>query len=91
MGVLTKVVRIIDEYKVESEERVSMSKARYKQGKQICSISEFDTCKSDWYKWNGRTKHRSVLMSLQYRTLLNVIVSGRLYAAELIDKTESEE
>ena len=67
-----------------------MSKARYKQGKQIHSISEFDTCESLWYKWNGRTRHRSVLISLQYRTLLNTIISGRLYTAELIDKAESE-
>jgi hypothetical protein len=68
-----------------------MSKTRYKQGKQICSISEFDTCESLWYKWNGRTKHRSVLISLQYRTLLNTIIGGRLYTAELIDKAESED
>ena len=68
-----------------------MSKTRYKQGKQICSISEFDTCESLWYKWNGRTRHRSVLISLQYRTLLNTIISGRLYTAELIDTTESED
>ena len=67
-----------------------MSKSRYKQGKQICSISEFDTCESLWYKWNGRTTHRSVLISLQYRVLLNTILSGRLYTAELIDKAESE-
>ena len=68
-----------------------MSKSRYKQGKRICSISEFDACESLWYKWNGKTRHRSVLMSLQYRTLLNTIIGGRLYTAELIDKAESEE
>ena len=68
-----------------------MSKARYKPGRKINSISEFDSCESLWYKWNGRTRHRSVLISLQYRTLLNTIISGRLYTAELIDKTESEE
>ena len=37
-----------------------MSKAKYKQGKQICTISEFDQCESLWYKWNGKTTHRSV-------------------------------
>lgn len=67
-----------------------MSKPKYKQGKQIHSISEFETCESHWYKWNGKTRHREVLISLQYRTLLNMINSGRLYTAELIDKTESE-
>lgn len=67
-----------------------MSKAKYKQGKQIRSIYEFETCESRWYKWNGRTRHREVLTSLQYRTLLNTIMSGRLYAAELIEPQESE-
>jgi hypothetical protein len=59
-----------------------MSKAKYTQGKQINTISEFDQCESLWYKWNGKTTHRSVLMSLQYRTLLNAITNGRLYTAE---------
>jgi hypothetical protein len=63
------------------EER-RMSKAKYKQGKQICTISEFDQCESLWYKWNGKTIHRSVLVSLQYRTLLNAIIAGRIYVAE---------
>lgn len=67
-----------------------MSKAKYKQGKQICSISEFDTCESLWYKWNGKTRHRSVLISLQYRTLLNTIIGGRLYTAEMIEEGEDE-
>jgi hypothetical protein len=62
-----------------------MSKAKYKQGKQICSISDFDQCEKQWYKWNGKTVHRSVLMSLQYRTLLGVIMCGRLYEADLIE------
>lgn len=59
-----------------------MSKSKYKQGRQIQSISDFDACESQWYKWNGRTTHRSVLISLQYRTLLNTIINGRLYVAE---------
>ena len=60
-----------------------MSKPKYKQGKQIRSISEFDECPSLWYKWNGKTTHRSVLISLQYRTLLNTIIGGRLYVADM--------
>lgn len=63
------------------EER-KMSKAKYKQGERINTVSEFDQCESLWYKWNGKTTHRSVLMSLQYRTLLNAIINGRLYRAE---------
>lgn len=67
-----------------------MSKAKYKTGKQIQSISQFDSCEKLLYKWNGKTTHRSFLMSLQYRTLLNAIISGRLYEAELI-KAEVEQ
>ena len=59
-----------------------MSKAKYKQGVQITSISEFDQCEAKWYKWHGRTTHRSALMSLQYRTLLNDIIRGLIYTAE---------
>lgn len=59
-----------------------MSKSMYKQGKRIESISEFDQCESLWYKWNGKTTHRSVLMSLQYRTLLETIKRGHIYVAE---------
>lgn len=59
-----------------------MSKPMYKQGKRIETISEFDQCESLWYKWNGKTTHRYVLISLQYRTLLEAIVSGRVYVAE---------
>ena len=59
-----------------------MTKAKYTQGKKINTISEFDQCESHWYKWNGKTTHRSVLISLQYRTLLDAIIGGRLYVAE---------
>lgn len=66
-----------------------MSKAKYKQGKRIYSIEGFEACGYTWYKWNGKTTHRSVLMSLQYRTLLDSIVNGRLYTAELIDEDKA--
>lgn len=59
-----------------------MSKSMYTQGRRIESISDFDQCESRWYKWNGKTTHRSVLISLQYRTLLNAIMAGRIYVAE---------
>lgn len=67
-----------------------MTKARYKTGKQICSISDFDDSGKLWFKWNGKTVPRSVLMSLQYRTLLNAINNGRLYEAVLIGVNENE-
>jgi len=59
-----------------------MSKSMYTQGKRIETISDFDQCESLWYKWNGKTVHRAVLISLQYRTLLNSIIAGRIYVAE---------
>ena len=63
-----------------------MSKSKYKQGERINTISEFDACECLWYKWNGKTTHRSVLMSLQYRTLLETIIAGRLFRAERIEE-----
>ena len=59
-----------------------MSKAKYKQGKQICSISEFDQSEKLWFKWDGRTVHRSMLMSQQYRTLLNWIIKGFIFECD---------
>lgn len=63
-----------------------MTKPMYKQGRRIQSISEFDQCESLWYKWRGKTTHRSVLISLQYRTLLNAIMQGSVFTAERGDK-----
>lgn len=73
-----------------------MSKSKYKRGKIINSISEFDACPNLFYKWRDKTVHRSVLISLQYRTLLNAIISGTIWTAELIsspkgDKWEEQE
>lgn len=59
-----------------------MTKPIYKQGKQIKSIADFDQCESTFYKWNGKTVHRSVLISLQYRTLMLAIMRGQLFVAE---------
>jgi hypothetical protein len=67
-----------------------MSKARYERGEQIISIAQFEASKSQWFKWRGKTTHRSWLMSLQYRTLKRVIDGGDLYEAKLKTK-ESEE
>ena len=61
-----------------------MSKSMYKKGRRIESVSDFDQCESLWYKWNEKTVHRSVLISLQYRTLLNAIIRGRVFVAERI-------
>ena len=59
-----------------------MSKSMYKQGRKIISISDFDQCESLFFKWNGKTVHREVLFSLQYRILLNAIKHNRVYIAD---------
>lgn len=63
-----------------------MSKARYECGEQIISIAQFEASKSQWFKWHGKTIHRSWLISLQYRTLKNAIDVGILYEAKLKTK-----
>lgn len=65
-----------------------MSKSKYKKGRKIASVCDFDTCESMWFKWFDHTKHRSVLESLQYRTLKNAISKGVIFIAE--KKTEAE-
>lgn len=62
-----------------------MAKSRYKQGKQICSMADFEKSECLYFRirfGNGfQTKHRSFLISWQYRTLLNFIQSGRVFEA----------
>lgn len=60
-----------------------MSKAKYECGEQIISIAQFEASKSQWFKWRGKTTHRSFLISLQYRTLKYIIDGGFLYEAKL--------
>lgn len=59
-----------------------MTKPMYKRGRQIESIADFDACESLWYKWRNKTVHRSVLISLQYKTLLENILCGVIFVAE---------
>ena len=65
-----------------------MSKSKYRQGRRIETISDFDSCPSLFYKFNGKTTHRAFLISQQYRTLLNTIINGRLYVAEKIEEEQ---
>lgn len=60
-----------------------MSKARYEAGEKICTIAQFEQSKSTWFKWRGKTTHVAWLISLQYRTLKNIINAGMLYEAKL--------
>lgn len=73
-----------------------MSKKQYKRGKQICTISDFDESPSRYYivyfgSTNPQTKHRSFLMSWQYRTLLNFIIKGYVFEANRIIEAKMDE
>lgn len=65
-----------------------MTLPKYKFGKQIRSISEFDQSECKLYRVKFgkcyRTIHRSFLISWQYRTLLIWIERGWVYEAENI-------
>lgn len=60
--------------------------SKFIKGKQLLTVSDFDQCESLWYivYYDGihpKTRHRSVLISLQYRTLMNYIRKGAIYEA----------
>ena len=66
-----------------------MSQKKYKRGDQIRTIPEFDQSCSKYYivyfgPTNPQTKHRSFLMSWQYRTLLKFIIRGWVFEADPI-------
>ena len=64
-----------------------MSGRKYKQGRQICSISEFDQSEKRFFivrfGKTQKTTHRSFLISWQYRTLMNFIIRGDVFEAEV--------
>lgn len=67
-----------------------MSKPKYKQGKLIKSISDFDKNTSKFYRVDfgerTRTLHRSFLISWSYRTLKNFIDRGCIHEAEMTEE-----
>ena len=65
-----------------------MSKRKYKKGKQISSIAEFEESSCEFFIWNNATRHRAVLVSLQYRTLKGIINRGFLYEAKKIEEED---
>ena len=68
---------------------------KYKRGKKIESVSDFEKSHSLWFRvifgTNERTKHRGFLMSWQYHTLELFIRRGYVYEAELIQNDQMEE
>ena len=67
-----------------------MSKRKYEKGKQIKSIVQFEMSITDFYIWNGFTRHKSVLESLQYRILKQLIENGCIYEAKLKGEKDYE-
>ena len=63
-----------------------MSKPKYKVGKQVSSIAEFDATSNLYFKWRGRTIHRAALESMQYRVLRGIIEAGYVYVADPIEE-----
>ena len=69
-----------------------MTKRKYKRGKLIASMADFEKSKSSWYKvWFGgeqaeRTRHRGFLESWQYHTLDIFIRAKRVFEAVPVDE-----
>lgn len=65
-----------------------MTQPKYKIGKQIHSVAEFEQSDCTFFKVrfgnNLKTIHRGFLISWQYRTLLIWIERGGVYEAESI-------
>ena len=63
-----------------------MSKSKYKQGKRIMSMADFEKSDCTYFKvkFGNRiqTKHRGFLISWQYRTLKLFIDGGLVFEAE---------
>ena len=74
----------------------AIMKSKFNKGRQLLSVGDFEQCGSQWYivYYDGihpRTRHRSVLISLQYRTLANYISIGKVYEAIEREKGNAKE
>lgn len=71
-----------------------MSKKKYKAQYQITSMTDYDKYEGLYFviKYGDtmKTTHRGWVESFQYRTLKNMVLNGRVYAAEEL-RNEQEE
>lgn len=71
-----------------------MAKPKYKNGKLIHTIGEFENCESLWYRVRFgnkyKTIHYSFLQSWQYVTLKRFIDHGNVCIAEKIEEKDAE-
>ena len=63
-----------------------VSKPKYKIGKKIESIADFEKSTCTFFKIGIKTYHRGWLESFQYRVLKNYISSGNVHEADLIEE-----
>lgn len=65
-----------------------MTARKYKKGKQICSVSDFENSSYEYFcvifGKTEKTMHRGFLISWQYRTLKKFIDRGWVFEAERI-------
>lgn len=74
-----------------------MTKRKYKRGKQITSVADFEKSESSWYRVRfgdgenaERTRHRGFLISWTYHTLSVFISAGRVFEAVPIGEKDGD-
>ena len=74
--------------------KMTMSKPKYKQGKQITSMADFEKYTRRYFKVyfgnHSKTIHRAFLESWQYHTLYVFITRGFVYEADFIEKEHDD-
>lgn len=63
-----------------------MAKAKYKKGKKIESVADFEKSTCTYFKVKDKTTHRAWIENFQYSTLKNFIMNSCLYETEMIEK-----
>lgn len=64
---------------IEKYEQKLKDKRKYYQGEKITSIEEFERQK--FVYWHGVIRHREFIRSMQYRTVIQLVLNGGLYKA----------
>lgn len=57
---------------------------KYRKGKKINSVAEYEESKSLFFMIYNKTTHKAWIDSFQYRTLKNLILNGVIYEADFI-------
>ena len=57
---------------------------KYRKGKKIKSVAEYEESKSLFFMIHNKTTHKAWIDSFQYRTLKNLIINGVVYEADFI-------